>query len=757
MSAGHNDSNTIGAYRPIRRIRQACDACRRRKSKCSGERPVCSYCARFRKQCRYTLDNAAAIAASAATRASFGSAEQARLDQLEGKLDSVLNAMSKGQNPTVSPGNSSTGSRDAVSPMSPSESVADESDWQKSVSLPKSAVEAVVDRFLSQVDCRSALVFLQDCQLGPLQDEDLLYAVFALATVSSDQPTIRQTGEECRNSALSIIVKRISAGKVQAATLQALCVLTYADLVCGMVDRAEIFASMAINLCETAGVIVDGHLNHDVDFPDQLHGCYWSLYFMEKMHSCGRGGLQLPGAENNNNDDNDDGRRCVPTSYRFRFASDLPRPLNGPDNSGPQGNYISVLTPGSHPQCPDHGIMAYAAKVASVWAITVRFCLGRNTSDNNNDYYNNSNNNSNNNNSDLPPWSPGSTFVKITSLLVELETSTPAQHRFHFARFADRSAPELQQHAGYWGLFLLQQFAYHTIFCLLNHPVLVSVRLRRASVAAPYSVIQGCTEQLRIHSDWVVHFVDMLAERDGDASSSSSSSSPSLTNPFLGYATLIVASACLPQAQCIEHEPTQRLRNKFNKCVEFAQGLSKHWPILVNMIKVVRQMQSSEGLETTQTSSSSSAHPGSDLVTLLLKLLDYKSVSRSPESRTSLLATSLCADVHAKESPPRPASTLAHAASRTPRPSNAGLSSAPSTSLSPGAADHGALVASGPAWPYPPVAGGREAQARTNRSMAGHAQEVFSEMPMTVDMSDVSPWPISGVDQSGMWWSMGSL
>lgn len=102
-----------------------------------------------------------------------------------------------------------------------------------SVSLPRNKVEAVVDRFLSQGDCLSALVFLQDCPLGSLQDEDLLYSVFALATVSADQPTIRQAGEECRSSALSIVVKRISAGKVQAATLQALCVLTYADLVCG--------------------------------------------------------------------------------------------------------------------------------------------------------------------------------------------------------------------------------------------------------------------------------------------------------------------------------------------------------------------------------------------------------------------------------------------------------------------------------------------------------------------------------------------
>ena len=62
----------------------------------------------------------------------------------------------------------------------------------------------------------------------------------------------------------------------------------------GMVDRADMLASMAVSLCETAGIIVDGHLNHELDLSDQLHGCYWSLYLMEKMHNCGRAGLQFP-------------------------------------------------------------------------------------------------------------------------------------------------------------------------------------------------------------------------------------------------------------------------------------------------------------------------------------------------------------------------------------------------------------------------------------------------------------------------------
>jgi hypothetical protein len=39
--------------RPVKRIRQACEPCRRKKSKCSGERPTCSTCWRLEQHCFY--------------------------------------------------------------------------------------------------------------------------------------------------------------------------------------------------------------------------------------------------------------------------------------------------------------------------------------------------------------------------------------------------------------------------------------------------------------------------------------------------------------------------------------------------------------------------------------------------------------------------------------------------------------------------------------------------------------------------------
>ncbi|QQK39576.1 Fungal transcriptional regulatory protein, N-terminal [Penicillium digitatum] len=42
--------------RPPKRTRQACEPCRCKKAKCTGERPACSTCARLRQKCYYAAE-----------------------------------------------------------------------------------------------------------------------------------------------------------------------------------------------------------------------------------------------------------------------------------------------------------------------------------------------------------------------------------------------------------------------------------------------------------------------------------------------------------------------------------------------------------------------------------------------------------------------------------------------------------------------------------------------------------------------------
>ncbi|PLB53075.1 hypothetical protein P170DRAFT_122974 [Aspergillus steynii IBT 23096] len=38
------------------RARHACEPCRRKKTKCPGEKPACSFCRRLNQRCTYSRD-----------------------------------------------------------------------------------------------------------------------------------------------------------------------------------------------------------------------------------------------------------------------------------------------------------------------------------------------------------------------------------------------------------------------------------------------------------------------------------------------------------------------------------------------------------------------------------------------------------------------------------------------------------------------------------------------------------------------------
>ncbi|KAM0236222.1 hypothetical protein ACHAP5_009473 [Fusarium lateritium] len=75
--------------RQYRRVAQACDNCRRKKIRCPGERPRCSACTRLRQACSFS-DSRHLSEDSART---VETRMSSRLEQLEDKLDSVINRL----------------------------------------------------------------------------------------------------------------------------------------------------------------------------------------------------------------------------------------------------------------------------------------------------------------------------------------------------------------------------------------------------------------------------------------------------------------------------------------------------------------------------------------------------------------------------------------------------------------------------------------------------------------------------------------
>jgi hypothetical protein len=60
---------------------------------------------------------------------------------------------------------------------------------------------------------------------------------------------------------------------------------------------------------------------------------------------------------------------------------------------------------------------------------------------------------------------------------MESETRMPWKYRFKPSRFAEQEPEQIQSHREYWVSWIMLQLLYHSILTLLNHPLLLSLRM----------------------------------------------------------------------------------------------------------------------------------------------------------------------------------------------------------------------------------------------------------------------------------------
>lgn len=203
----------------------------------------------------------------------------------------------------------------------------------------------------------------------------------------------------------------------------------------------------------------------------------------------------------------------------------------------------------------DPGIIACVVMMSEVFARTARYVRlhGRPSS--------------------VPPWSPQSEYSKIIALLMDLETRVPYKHRFKSANLGDRSPEELQAHREYWGPWFLNQFTYHTILCLLNHPLLLSLSLRNFRNSIPEIFLQHTSDLISSHTTWIIHFINFFEE-----------TSFLVSDPVPGYSAAVVATIELQLSFTENATIREQKRDRFTKCVRFVQQIGQRWPHMARLV-----------------------------------------------------------------------------------------------------------------------------------------------------------------------------
>lgn len=262
---------------------------------------------------------------------------------------------------------------------------------------------------------------------------------------------------------------------------------------------------------------------------EERRRCFWSICLMKRLHGVEFDNIDFP-----------DG-----SCPNFPESPNVP-PQHSPPN----------LTEGTRStDLQDRGIIAYVITLSEVFAKTARYVRRHGKPTN------------------IPPWSSESEYSKIITLQMEMESHMPYIHRFKPTNFSERTLDELQANRDYWGPFLLNQFLYHTILCLLNHPLLLSLSLRNFRSSIPEIFLQHTSDLISSHTTWIIYFLNYFEER-----------SFLVSDPFLGYGAAVVATIELQLSFTENPTIREEKRDRFFKCVRFVQTLGQKWPHMARMV-----------------------------------------------------------------------------------------------------------------------------------------------------------------------------
>lgn len=160
------------------------------------------------------------------------------------------------------------------------------------------------------------------------------------------------------------------------------------------------------------------------------------------------------------------------------------------------------------------------------------------------------------------PWRHDSMYAKVLSDFMETENRIPMCHRYDSVKFYERKMDELKMNRDYWATWLKEQFTYHAIPTVLNHPFLYIVGAQHnLNLRIPNTFWRRSSEQALLHATWIARMIDMVVDKRVP-----------LVDPFFGHVAAIAATVhlyyCCAAAARLKHKSN----TDFAKCRRFLKS-----------------------------------------------------------------------------------------------------------------------------------------------------------------------------------------
>src|SRR5690242_6582270 len=174
--------------------------------------------------------------------------------------------------------------------------------------------------------------------------------------------------------------------------------------------------------------------------------------------------------------------------------------------------------------------------------------------------------------SDVSPWLTTSRYAVALAGVMSIETRLQCLHRYKYVTFRDLTLGDLENGRQYWAPWLLSQFFYHTMICLLNRRLLITLRLQAKQNDSELFRQQSSFYVAR-HMHWILHFVAFIEARGFQ-----------ITNPIPGYCAVVVATI-ETQLICSVDDATAKWKGRnIESCRRLIRNLIPSVPFMEEMV-----------------------------------------------------------------------------------------------------------------------------------------------------------------------------